>query len=172
MIKLKNIQNLLKRTIIAIILFFFFCILIDNNIISKNIIYENIIDFSYFRSKTNILLGNILNKKDIFVSSEKIRYKSIQKYHNSYRLEVDSSYVLKSMDNGVVVFIGNKEKLGPTVIINCDDGTNIWYSNLENISVNLYDYIAKDNIIGSSKDDYIYLTFIKDNEYQSYEEYL
>lgn len=172
MIKLKNVQNLLKRTITVTILFFFFCILIDSNLVSKNIIYDSIIDFSYFRSKTNILLGNILNKKDIFVSSEKIYYKNIEKYNNSYRLEVDNSYILKSIDNGVVVFIGNKENLGMTVIINCDDGTNIWYSNIENISVNLYDYINKDTIIGSSKDTSIYLTFIKDNEYQSYEKYL
>lgn len=172
MIKLKNVQNLLKRAIIATILFFFFCILIDNNIISKSIIYDNYIDFAYFRSKTNILLGNILNKKESFVSSEKIHYKNIEQFNNSFRLEVGDSYVLKNIDNGVVTFIGNKEKLGPTIIINCDDGTNIWYSNLENISVNLYDYIQKNTIIGSSKDHNIYLTFIKDNEYQSYEKYL
>ncbi len=119
-----------------------------------------------------MLLGNLFNKKELFVSSEKIRYKNIQQFHNSYKLEVDQSYVLKSIDNGVVIFIGNKESLGPTVIINCDDGTNIWYSNLENISVNLYDYIPASTIIGSSKDNYIYLTFIKDNEYKSYEEYI
>lgn len=172
MIELKSIQNFLKRTIITTLLFFFFCLLIDNNIISKKLIYDSMIDFSYIRSKTNILLGNIFNKREVFVSSEKIRYKNIEKFHNSYKLEVDYSYVLKSIENGVVVFIGNKENLGPTIIVNCDDGSNIWYSNLENINVNLYDYIPASTILGSSKDNNIYLTFVKNDEYQSYEEYL
>ena len=170
--KVKSIHNFLIRTTIAMILFFFFCILIDNDILSLNKVNTSIIDFAYFRSKTNFLLGNILNKKDKFVSSEKIKYKSIDEYNSSYKLEVDSNYVVKSLKKGVVVFIGNKENLGSTVVINGDDGENIWYSNLENINVYLYDYIPEGTILGSSIGTNIYLTFEKNNQYDTYEKYL
>lgn len=172
MLDRNKINNFLKRTLLAFIMFFFFCFLFDNNYLSKDIIYDNMIDFSYIRSKSNILLGKLINKKDTFVSSEKIKYKSIKKYQNSYKLEVGNNYVIKTIENGVVTFIGEKDDLGNTIIINCDDGTNIWYSNLDNISVNLYDYLSKDTIIASSQSNYIYLTFEKDNEYKSYEEYI
>ena len=47
-----------------------------------------------------------------------------------------------------------------------------WYSNLDNLSVNLYDYIEKSVLIGTSKDENIYLTFVKNGEYIDYEEYI
>lgn len=158
--------------IISLLLFFCISLLIDNNLLNKNIIFTNSIDFSYIRSKANILFGNLINKDDIYVSSEKIIYKDITPYKNGYLLTVDKNYVIKSLKNGVVIFIGDKEEFGTTVIINCDDGTNISYSSLENISVNLYDYINKDTILGSTIDNKLYLEFIRDKEYISYEEYI
>ena len=171
-LSLLEIKNLLKRMFICLILFFILTITIDHNIISPNMIVSNHFDFSYIRSKTNMILGSFINKNNIYVSSEKIIYKDITPYHDGYKLTVDKNYVIKSLKNGVVVFIGNKENYGQTVIINCDDGTNISYSNLENISVNIYDYVNKDTIIGSTVNNELYLVFEKNKEYLSYEDYL
>ncbi|MCH5166428.1 MAG: M23 family metallopeptidase [Erysipelotrichales bacterium] len=167
-----EIKNLLKRMFICIILFFILTIVIDDNLISSNTIVSNHLDFSYIRSKTNMILGSFINKDNLYVSSEKIIYKDISPYYDGYRLIVDKNYIIKSLRSGVVVFIGNKENYGLTIIINCDDGTNISYSNLENINVNLYDYINKDTIIGSTVNNELYLVFEKNKEYLSYEEYL
>ncbi|MCX4248327.1 MAG: M23 family metallopeptidase [Bacilli bacterium] len=169
---IKSIKNFLNRILLSIIIFFFLCLIIDNNLINKDYILKNSIDFSYIRSKTRILFGNLINKKDMYVTSEKIIYKDITKHNNSYKLVVDNNYVIKSLSEGVVVFIGNIEGLGKTVTICSNDGVNISYSNIENISVNMYDYINKNTIVGSVIDNNLYLTFEKNKEYLSYDEYL
>jgi len=56
--------------------------------------------------------------------------------------------------------------------VNTDDGEFISISNIENISVNMYDYIDNNTIIGSVIDNYFYLSILKDDEYLSYEEYI
>lgn len=75
------------------------------------------------------------------------------------------------MASGVVVFSGEKEGYGNTVIIQGIDGADIWYGNLENVSINLYDYIEANTVIGNVVDEYLYLVIKKDNEYIKYEDY-
>lgn len=169
---IKSIKNYLNRILLSIIIFFFLCLIIDNKLVNQDYILKNSIDFSYIRSKTRILFGNLINKKDLYVTSEKIIYKDISKYNNSYKLLVDSNYVIKSIEEGVVVFIGNIEGLGKTITVNSKNGVDISYSNIENISVNMYDYINKNTILGSVVDNNLYLTFEKNKEYLSYEEFL
>ncbi len=77
-----------------------------------------------------------------------------------------------SLEGGIVVYIGSKDGLGNTLIIQGTDGTDYWYSNLENIGVNLYDYIEKDTLLGVTKDEYVILTFVKDGEYVNYEKFI
>ncbi len=104
------------------------------------------------------------------MSSNKLLYKSIEKYGNGYKLATDPHYVINNIKSGVVVYIGNKDDLGMTVIVESSSGVCYWYSNIEYISVNLYDYIDEEAIIGSTIDDYLILTISKDNEYLSYED--
>ena len=71
-----------------------------------------------------------------------------------------------------MVFSGEKEGLGNTVIIQGIDGVDIWYSNIENVNLTLYDYVEKDNILGEAQDGEIILTFLSDGNYISYENYI
>lgn len=170
----KYINNLLLRTIISMMLFFFLFFLLNNDHFYKKlhkIIFDNTIDFTYIRSKTNKLLGKI-SKKDHFVVSEKLEYKSVSKYNNSYKFITDNNYVIQSLKSGVVTFIGNMDNLGNTIIITSDDGYDYYYSNLENINVKIYDYIESSTILGSTKGYYFYLTISKDNKYYNYEDFL
>ncbi len=168
--KLNQVKNFLKRMLASLILFFLLCILIDQGIISHHLLFDNFIDFSYIRSKSSILFGKSL--KNEYVSSEKINYKNISKQDNGYLLEVDKNYVIKSIKNGVVIFIGKKSDLGTSIIINSDEGVNIVYDGLENINVKLYDYIHKDTIIGSTITNKLYLEFKNHDTYLSYEDFL
>ena len=52
-----------------------------------------------------------------------------------------------------------------------NDGVDIWYGNLTNISVKLYDYVEKNKLIGETKDDKLYLVIKKNNEFIKYEDY-
>ena len=63
----KLIKEYLKRIFLSIIIFFFLCLAIDNNFINQDVILKNSVDFSYIRSKTRILFGNFLNKKELYV---------------------------------------------------------------------------------------------------------
>lgn len=171
----KYLTKLFIRSFIAIFLFIVGYFILSNDTLYyrvHNIIFDSTIDFSYIKSKTNILMGNIFGKTTNFVSSEKLAYKSIDKYLNGSRLLTGEHYVVNNLYGGVVIYIGNKEYLGNTVIILGDDGVNYWYSNLENISVNLYDFVSSGTIIGSTKDQYLYVTLQKDDEYLDYEEYI
>lgn len=71
----------------------------------------------------------------------------------------------------MVVFIGDKEYYGNTIIIESLDGIYYWYGNISNTSVKLYDYIEKGSFIGEASND-LYLVFSKDNKYLNYEEYI
>ena len=49
---------------------------------------------------------------------------------------------------------------GNTVIIQGVDGVDIWYGNLTNVSVKLYDYVEKDKLIGVSFEKEMVMTFL------------
>lgn len=62
---------------------------------------------------------------------------------------------------GLIVFIGEKEGLGNTLIIQGIDETDYWYSNIENSNFSLYDYVSKGELLGITKTNKLYLTFQK-----------
>jgi len=71
----------------------------------------------------------------------------------------------------MVVFIGEKENYGNTVIIENLDGVNFWYGNINTTSVKLYDYIEKGSYVGEANGE-LYLVFSRDGNYLDYEKYI
>lgn len=174
MIFIKKLYKYISKIYLSIILFIIISIIfMQDNIYYQTykIVFESDIDFQYIKSKSKYLLGSIIDNKSHFVSSNKLLAKNIEKKNNSYYLYLDPNYVITNINSGVVTFIGKKDNLGETVIVSSDNGINYWYSNIENISVNLYDYIDTDTIIGSIVDDHLILTLMKDNRYLDYEDY-
>lgn len=110
------------------------------------------------------------NPKVQLVSSEMFNYIRKEKINNYEKYEIEKETVINSLTSGIVIYVGSKDNLGNTVIIQGSDGFDIWYSNIENINVSLYDYIDAKTIIGEAS-NYIYLTITKDNKYFTYEEY-
>lgn len=175
----KYIKNFITRCLISIILFLsisIICNFSDKNLLwFKNNIYDNNINFSFF----NKLYNKYINKylpfdvyEEKIVMSEELVYESKKDYLNGVSLNVGKSYNMYSLCGGIVVYIGEKEGLGNTVIIQGTDGIDYWYSNIENLSINLYDYIEKDTLIGVTKSEEVYLTFVKNGEYINYEEFI
>ena len=175
----KYIKGFITRCLVCIILFLLIsivCNFSDKNLLCfKNNIYDNNINFTFFNKLYNKYISKYLPfdvYEEKIVMSEGLVYNSKEKYLNGVSLNVGKSYNMYSLCGGIVVYIGEKEGLGETVIIQGTDGVDYWYSNLENLSVNLYDYIEKSVLIGTSKDQNIYLTFVKNGEYVNYEEYI
>lgn len=167
----RYINSLFRRVIFSLLILIIVSFALKNNCFYEtiyNMIYYDTLDFSYIYSKYNFLLGNIASRKESYVSSYRLKYKEISQTNNSFELVTDANLVINNINPGVVTFIGEVENLGFTVIISGDNNIDYWYSNLENISVNLYDHINNE-ILGSTIDDKLIMTFKKDNEYLSYE---
>ena len=175
----KYIKGFVTRCLVCVILFLvisIICNFSDKNLLwFKNNMYDNNINFTFF----NKIYKKYINKYlpfDLYdekiVMTDKFVYSDKEKYLNGVKLNVGKNYNMKSLCGGIVVYIGDKEKLGNTVIIQGTDGVDYWYSNLDNLSVKLYDYIEKDVLIGNTKNEYVYLTFLKDGKYLDYEKYI
>ena len=83
-----------------------------------------------------------------------------------------SNYLVPTLNGGLIIFIGEKEEYGNTVIVQQADGVDVWYSNINNITVKLYDYVESGSFVGEVKDDYFYLVFKKDGGVLNYQDYI
>ena len=164
--------------ILLSIIFFLICIIYikvdsNNKEIFRKIVYDNNLSFNKVSNIYNKYFGNIIpsieDNKSVF--SGDFSYKSMDNYLNGKLLYVDSNYLVSSLNSGIVVFIGNKEGYNNTIIIQGIDGVDIWYGNVSDSAVNLYDYVSKGDIISKVSDDKLYLVLVKDNNYINYEDY-
>lgn len=144
--------------------------------------YEKVYD-SYFNfSKLNdtyekyfgssIPFSGLIHNDVKTVFKETLVYKNKEQYEEGVKLKVGEEYLIPTLNSGMIVFIGEKEKYGNTVIVQQVDGKDVWYSNLENVNVKLYDYVEKGSLLGEAKDDTLVLVFKKDGKVLNYEEEL
>ena len=173
------IRNLFTRVLLSIIIFLVLSIFVNissnNLLLFKKYCYNQTFNFAYINNLYKKYLGSLpLNniKKDQLVTNEVTIIKNKNKYYDGVKLEVDEHSNIKSIESGIVVFLGEKENYGNTIIIQGSDGIDYWYSNLDNISIKLYDYIEKDTILGTNKDNYYYMVFSKNGEYLDYENFI
>lgn len=82
-------------------------------------------------------------------------------YLDGMLFHYETESVVNTYNSGIVVYVGNKENYGNTIIIQGIDGIDIWYGNITDSSVNLYDYVEKGKIIGKPKDNKLYLKMEK-----------
>ena len=139
----------------------------------------------------NYYIGDILNKNINFNSINKLYKKFIsqskeeevvanvindvndyEKVNNSFKFKVGVEYPISLLRSGIIVYIGDKDDLGKTVIVQGNDGIDIWYSNIDVTEYSLYDYVKEGSILGVNKDDYYMITIMKDGKSLEYSEYM
>lgn len=173
----KNINKLITKFMIAIIFFLISIIFTNysdkNLLLYKEYVFTESLPFTKIKGWYEDLFGEVLPTQDNTqtVFNGKLVYKDISEYYDGEKLLVSKNTLVNNITSGVVVFSGEKDNYGNTVIIQGIDGVDIWYGNLENVSVSLYDYIEANTVIGETKDEYLYLVIKKDNEYIKYENY-
>ena len=86
-------------------------------------------------------------------------------------LKYPSKQAINSLKGGIVVFNGTKDNYGNVLIVQGVDGADIWYGNISNISVALYDYVEENQVLGETTDNKAYIVINKDGNYLNYEEY-
>jgi len=141
-------------------------------VFEKNISFATINKYytKYFGSQ--IPFKKIFEKKIEPVFNEKLEYIESNIYKDGVALTVSKNYMVPVINSGIVVFIGNKDEYGNTVIIKDDNGIEIWYSNIENVSVKMYDYINSKSFLGNTIDDKLYLVFKKDGNNLDYKDFI
>lgn len=65
-------------------------------------------------------------------------------------IETDPAAMIDCIKDGFVVYIGERDHLGKTVIVQHHDGSESWYGHLHEVDVALYDYIKSGDPIGKS----------------------
>ena len=74
--------------------------------------------------------------------------------------------------SGIVVFTGEKEGYGNTVVVQQGDGVEVWYANIKEIKVSMYDYLKAGDILGEADGSKLYLVFTKEGEILDYKKYI
>ncbi len=171
------LKKFITRFLLAII--FFLVSIIYTNLSDKNLllykeyVLEESLPFTKIKTWYEDLFGEVLPKNEPTqaVFNGKLLYKDITPYGEGEKLTVTSNTLINNLTSGIVVFIGEKDNYGHTVIVQGVDGTDIWYGNLTNVSINLYDYLEKDTVIGEVNGEDLYLVIKKNNETIKYEDY-
>ena len=174
----KNINLFITKVLLSII--FVLTILIASNynnkflLLMKNRVINSNWKFSYFNNEVSKLFGkSVLTapQKTQTVFYEEERKPTIESINDKTKIIYDSNTSINAIQSGIVVFAGEKDDLGYTVIIQGIDECDIWYSNLTNNNINLYDYVEKGQIIGEVN-DYLIIDIIKNKKHLIYEEYI
>lgn len=177
----KNIKIALTKVLVTVLIFLIGMILVKKNpqnkvFIQKNI-YEDSLKFTKTKEMYNKYFGSILPIDKILyedkpVFNEKITYKEKHAYKDGVALTVDNKYMVPTLESGIIIYIGEKEGYGQTIILEQTNGIDVFYSNIETSNIKLYDYIEKGDYLGEAKSNKIYLVFQKDGQILDYKEYI
>lgn len=180
-VKKNRFRCFVNKILILIVLFLINLIAIKSSTSYSEFVYDKIYNSNFsFSSVKNfynkylggveVIDGIVNNTKSVF--NETLTYNNESIYYDGVKLEVSSSYLVPVIEEGLVVFVGNKENYGDVIIIQGIDGVDIWYGNMANTSVKLYDYVEKGTLLGEVKDNILYLVYSKEDKFLNYSEYL
>lgn len=166
----------LSKLLIVVIITLICLILIKKDIKFKTMfykkIYEDSFDFGYINKLYQKHFGKILplsieNTKPVF--NEELIIESKESYLDGVKLKTKNN-LIPLLKDGLVIYVGQKEEYGNTIIVSGSDGIDIWYSNMDNINVKLYDYLEKGTLLGESNS--LILVYKKDGEVLNYNDYI
>lgn len=162
---------------LVIVLLLLFLITLKGNKEFREVFYNKVIKDNFSFAKIDNwyekTFGNIVTKeKTNTVSSDTIEYSKKEKYQKGVKLTLKDNYSIPFISNGLIIFAGDKENYGKTVVLQKPDETEVWYTNLKTINVKLYDYIKAGDIVGDADNNILNLYFVKNNEFLDYNKYL
>lgn len=172
----------LLRFLITVVLTLGTLITLKTNTKWKTIFYKHVYDTNFSFATVNNLYQSYFGSPIPFkglvktpvetVFNEKLNYKEVSLYQDGAKLTVNKNYLIPILESGMIVFVGNKEGYGNTVIIQGVNGVDTWYGNVSNVNVKLYDYVSKGTLLGETKDSTLYLVFQKEGKALNYKDYI
>lgn len=175
----KRISRIFSKILISIIFILCSCIYIhlDENNLKKyqKYLFEDNLTFAKINSEYQKFLGSLFpsvtSNNDAILASNNVSLNEIIEYNDGYKIKVNDNSPINVITSGIVVYLDEKEGYGKTIIIQGIDGYDIWYGNVADPSVKLYDYVEKGTILANSNSNYYYNVFYKDGNKVTYEEY-
>ena len=174
-----GLYKFLTRVMFLIVLVIIGLIVFKANPTLKSTINQKIFNSNFNFAKINELyekyFGSVIPEKKEnveLVSGEILEYTDMKDYKDGAELTVSENYPISAKESGIVIFSGDKEGYGKTVVIQTADKIEMWYGNLENLNISLYDYVKKGTIVGSAKGTKLYMAFQKDGAFLNYKKYI
>lgn len=174
----RTIKIYISKILITVIITLILLIIMKSSNAFKNKFYTYVYNSNFsFTEVTNLYnkyFGSIIEipvYEDKKVFNEKINYKDKEKYLDGVKLKVDKNYLVNAQESGLIVFVGNKEGYGNVIIVQQVNGIDVWYGNISNVNIKLYDYVEKGTILGNAN-DYLYLVYKKGGNVLNYEDYI
>lgn len=146
---------------------------VKEEIFEKNLSFAKINKWYKDKFGSVIPIDDIIpTEENISVFSESLKYTEEVKYEDGVKLTVTNNYLIPVIKSGIVVFIGEKDNYGKTIIVQQVDGIDCWYGNINTESVKLYDYIEEGSLLGQTNENFVYLAFQKDGDFLDYKNYI
>ena len=167
--------NIITKILISIILTLIVLIFIKSSNNFKTNFYKNVYTTNISFAPLSNLYDKYIGNLKVFntlepVFNEELDYSNKEKYLDGVKVSLNSN-LIPINESGIVVYIGEKEGYGNTVIVHRIDGIDEWYGGIKNTDIKLYDYVEKSTLLGEA-DNFLYLVYKKDGNVLNYEEYL
>ena len=173
----KKVSKIFSKILLSIIFILISCIYIHldkNNLANyQKFVFTDNLTFAKINDTYHKFFGSlfpsVVNNDESIVANNEVSLNEITEYQDGYKIK--SSSPISVLESGIIVYLDEKEGYGKTAIIQGINGYDIWYGNLTDESVKLYDYVEKGSILGNCLDGFYYNVFYKDGNKISYEEY-
>lgn len=174
-----SISNLFTRCLVAVIFVLVSAIYVNLSSTNlenyRHVIFESNLSFTKINEWYTKYFGDVLpiqfDQKTVTVNHNTNDIASVKPYRDGVSCETTKGGIVSTLNSGILVYMGEKEGYGNVAIIQGIDGVDIWYGNVENINLSLYDYVEKNSLLGSASASEMYLVFQKDGQFLDYEEY-
>lgn len=175
-------NNYVFKLLCFVCVFVLLCIICKGSVKFKNLVYDNVYNNSFsfvgIKELYNKYLGGIIPLSNFIkddntemVFNESLSSSSFSKYLDGAKADVGDNHLVSVLDSGMVIFVGEKEGYGNVVIVETLSGVDIWYGNISNSYVKLYDYIEKGSYVGEVSGEF-YLVFCKNGKFLDYDTFI
>lgn len=89
----------------------------------------------------------------------------IRKGQKGFWIDLVDHHPLISSENGFILFVGYVQPFGKTIVIQQENGREMWLGHFEEINVPMYGFIHKGEPIGKVKDTLLYVAFKEEGEW-------
>jgi len=175
----KKISRIFTKVLLSIILVLACTIYIklspENLEVFKSSVFESNLTFTKINNWYSRVFGSILpsfrEPDSEMVSAHLDNPLKREDYLDGYKLFVSPNTPVKTIASGLLVYLGEKENYGNVAIIQGVDGVDIWYGNIVDTDLKMYDYVEQNTILGNTKEDFYYLAFASNGTFLTYDEY-